>query len=81
MRGVGKSSGRPSLTESSEVRDIVSVCKWVAQNFSVRRILLVGSSAGTCKTKKREMGPCKTRERERERDANMCRESERGLQG
>ncbi|KAG5555557.1 hypothetical protein RHGRI_006262 [Rhododendron griersonianum] len=46
MRGVGKSSGRPSLTGSSEVRDVVSVCKWVAQNFSVRRILLVGSSEG-----------------------------------
>ncbi|XP_058207595.1 uncharacterized protein LOC131320765 [Rhododendron vialii] len=46
MRGVGKSSGRPSLTGSSEVRDVISVCKWVAQNFSVRRILLVGSSAG-----------------------------------
>lgn len=46
MRGVGKSSGRPSLTGSSEVRDVVSVCKWVAQNFSASRILLVGSSAG-----------------------------------
>ncbi|XP_052174142.1 uncharacterized protein LOC127789300 [Diospyros lotus] len=46
MRGVGRSTGRPSLTGSSEVRDIVSVCKFASQNLSVNRILLVGSSAG-----------------------------------
>ncbi|KAL2501662.1 alpha/beta-hydrolase superfamily protein [Forsythia ovata] len=46
MRGVGKSTGRPSLTGSSEVNDVVSVCKWASQNLSADRILLVGSSAG-----------------------------------
>ncbi|KAH6794652.1 alpha/beta-Hydrolases superfamily protein [Perilla frutescens var. hirtella] len=46
MRGVGKSTGRASLTGFSEVDDVVSVCKWASQNLSGRRILLVGSSAG-----------------------------------
>ncbi|XP_057508907.1 uncharacterized protein LOC130791685 [Actinidia eriantha] len=46
MRGVGRSTGRPSLTGSSEIRDVISVCKWVCQNLSANRILLVGSSAG-----------------------------------
>ncbi|KAL6987017.1 hypothetical protein U1Q18_012777 [Sarracenia purpurea var. burkii] len=46
MRGVGRSTGRASLTGSSEIRDVVAVCKWVSENLSVNRILLVGSSAG-----------------------------------
>lgn len=46
MRGVGKSTGRPSLTGFSEVNDVVSVCKWASQNLSADRILLLGSSAG-----------------------------------
>ncbi|KAK9065803.1 hypothetical protein SSX86_015204 [Deinandra increscens subsp. villosa] len=46
MRGVGKSTGRPSLTGFAEVSDVVSVCKWTSQKFSSNRILLVGSSAG-----------------------------------
>ncbi|GFS37469.1 alpha/beta-Hydrolases superfamily protein [Actinidia rufa] len=46
MRGVGKSTGRASLTGSSEIRDIIAVCKWVCQNLAANRILLVGSSAG-----------------------------------
>ncbi|XP_071716921.1 uncharacterized protein [Rutidosis leptorrhynchoides] len=46
MRGVGKSTGRPSLTGFSEVSDVVSVCKWCCQKFNSNRILLVGSSAG-----------------------------------
>ncbi|XP_071737517.1 uncharacterized protein [Rutidosis leptorrhynchoides] len=46
MRGVGKSTGRPSLTGFSEVSDVVSVCKWCSQKFNSNRILLVGSSAG-----------------------------------
>ncbi|KAI3806481.1 hypothetical protein L1987_22388 [Smallanthus sonchifolius] len=45
MRGVGKSTGRPSLTGFSEVSDVIAVCKWTSQNLS-NRILLVGSSAG-----------------------------------
>lgn len=47
MRGVGKSTGRPSLTGFSEVSDVVAICKWTSQNLSSNRILLVGSSAGT----------------------------------
>lgn len=49
MRGVGRSTGRASLTGSSEVNDVVAVCKWVCGNvdLSIDRILLVGSSAGT----------------------------------
>lgn len=47
MRGVGKSTGRSSLTGFSEVNDVVSVCKWASQNLSADRILLLGSSAGT----------------------------------
>ncbi|XP_010265889.1 PREDICTED: uncharacterized protein LOC104603528 [Nelumbo nucifera] len=46
MRGAGKSSGRASLTGFSEIRDVVAVCKWVTENLSTDRILLVGSSAG-----------------------------------
>ncbi|GAB4856096.1 hypothetical protein Ancab_024736 [Ancistrocladus abbreviatus] len=44
MRGVGRSTGRP-LTGFAEVKDVISVCKWVSQNLAVNRILLVGSSA------------------------------------
>ncbi|XP_061360203.1 uncharacterized protein LOC133304212 [Gastrolobium bilobum] len=46
MRGVGRSSGRPSLTGFAEVKDVVAVCKWVSQSLSLHRVLLVGSSAG-----------------------------------
>ncbi|GMH11501.1 hypothetical protein Nepgr_013342 [Nepenthes gracilis] len=46
MRGVGRSTGRPSLTGFAEVNDVISVCKWVCENLSVNRIVLVGSSAG-----------------------------------
>ncbi|MED6148663.1 hypothetical protein PIB30_055101 [Stylosanthes scabra] len=46
MRGVGKSTGRASLTGFSEVNDVVSVSNWLSNHLSLRRILLVGSSAG-----------------------------------
>ncbi|MCL7041878.1 hypothetical protein MKW94_017778 [Papaver nudicaule] len=46
MRGAGRSTGRPSLTGFSEIQDVIAVCKWVSQNLSADRILLVGSSAG-----------------------------------
>ncbi|KAF5447913.1 hypothetical protein F2P56_033429 [Juglans regia] len=46
MRGAGKSSGRASLTGFAEINDVIAVCKWVSENLSVGRILLVGSSAG-----------------------------------
>ena len=46
MRGAGKSSGWPSLTGFAEIKDVIAVCKWVCENLSVDRILLVGSSAG-----------------------------------
>ncbi|XP_031483045.1 uncharacterized protein LOC116252700 [Nymphaea colorata] len=46
MRGAGRSTGRASLTGSSEVNDTVDVCRWVLQNLGSDRILLVGSSAG-----------------------------------
>ncbi|XP_076922779.1 uncharacterized protein LOC143584657 [Bidens hawaiensis] len=46
MRGVGKSTGRPSVTGFAEVADVIAVCKWTVKNLSVDRILLVGSSAG-----------------------------------
>lgn len=46
MRGAGKSSGRASLTGFAEINDVIAVCKWVSDNLSVGRILLVGSSAG-----------------------------------
>ncbi|GAB4835156.1 hypothetical protein Ancab_000064 [Ancistrocladus abbreviatus] len=46
MRGVGRSTGRPSLTGFAEVKDVISVCKWVSEDLSVNNILLVGSSAG-----------------------------------
>ncbi|KAJ8640856.1 hypothetical protein MRB53_017550 [Persea americana] len=45
-RGAGRSSGRPSITGSSEVEDVIAVCRWVVENFSCDRILVVGSSAG-----------------------------------
>ncbi|XP_057734996.1 uncharacterized protein LOC130950497 [Arachis stenosperma] len=46
MRGVGRSTGRASLTGFSEVNDVVSVSNWVSNHLSLRKILLVGSSAG-----------------------------------
>ena len=46
MRGVGKSTGRPSLTGFAEVKDVVAVCNWLSNTLSLPRILLVGSSAG-----------------------------------
>ncbi|XP_043691407.1 uncharacterized protein LOC122642066 [Telopea speciosissima] len=46
MRGAGKSTGRASLTGSSEIRDVIAICNWVCENMSTDRILLVGSSAG-----------------------------------
>ncbi|XP_028759850.1 uncharacterized protein LOC114718629 [Neltuma alba] len=46
MRGVGSSTGRPSLTGFAEIKDVIGVCKWVCENLSVDKILLVGSSAG-----------------------------------
>ncbi|KAL5211978.1 hypothetical protein ABZP36_022825 [Zizania latifolia] len=46
MRGAGRSTGRASLTGSTEVGDVVAVCRWVAENLKPRAILLVGSSAG-----------------------------------
>jgi alpha/beta superfamily hydrolase len=48
MRGAGKSTGRPSLTGFAEIKDVIAVCKWVCENLSSDRILLVGSSAGMC---------------------------------
>lgn len=42
MRGVGRSTGKPSITGFAEVKDVVAVCNSV----SLPRILLVGSSAG-----------------------------------
>nr|AGT17042.1 putative Alpha/beta hydrolase family [Saccharum hybrid cultivar R570] len=46
MRGAGRSTGRASLTGSTEVGDVVAVCQWVAENIKPRGIILVGSSAG-----------------------------------
>nr|GMD69645.1 putative alpha/Beta hydrolase [Ipomoea batatas] len=46
MRGVGRSTGKPSLTGFKEIRDVVAVCQWVCRNLDTDRILLVGSSAG-----------------------------------
>eukprot|EP00897_Mesotaenium_endlicherianum_P010410 jgi/Mesen1/9398/ME000614S08653 len=45
LRGVGKSSGRATLTGHAEVHDVLAVCDWAATRFS-SRVLLVGSSAG-----------------------------------
>ncbi|KAF7080072.1 hypothetical protein CFC21_084209 [Triticum aestivum] len=46
MRGAGRSTGRASLTGSSEVGDVVAVCRWVAYTLKPRAVLLIGSSAG-----------------------------------
>ncbi|RXI03848.1 hypothetical protein DVH24_038122 [Malus domestica] len=46
MRGVGRSTGRASLTGFAEIKDVIAVCKWVSENLSADMILLVGSSAG-----------------------------------
>ncbi|GMH11508.1 hypothetical protein Nepgr_013349 [Nepenthes gracilis] len=43
MRGVGRSTGRPSLTGFSEVNDVISVCKWVCENLSANTIVLLSS--------------------------------------
>ncbi|RWR77834.1 hypothetical protein CKAN_00633800 [Cinnamomum micranthum f. kanehirae] len=46
MRGAGRSKGRPSLTGSSEILDVIAVCRWAVENTGADRILVVGSSAG-----------------------------------
>lgn len=46
MRGAGRSKGRASLTGSSEILDVIAVCRWFVENTAAERILLVGSSAG-----------------------------------
>lgn len=46
MRGVKRSTGKSSWTGSSEVQDVVAVCRWAVQSIATTRILLVGSSAG-----------------------------------
>lgn len=46
MRGVGGSTGKPSITGSSEVQDVIAVAKWASAHYTPS-ILLVGSSAGT----------------------------------
>ncbi|XP_050367564.1 uncharacterized protein LOC126785925 isoform X2 [Argentina anserina] len=46
MRGVGRSTGKASLTGFAEIKDVIAVCKWVSENLATNRILLVGSSAG-----------------------------------
>jgi predicted alpha/beta-fold hydrolase len=48
MRDEGKSTRRASLTGFVEIKDVIAVCKWVCENLSSDRILLVGSSAGMC---------------------------------
>lgn len=46
MRGVGSSTGKPTLTGASEIHDVVAVCHWASQHCTASSILLVGSSAG-----------------------------------
>lgn len=46
MRGAGRSTGKSSWTGSSEVHDVVAICRWASQYIPTERILLVGSSAG-----------------------------------
>ncbi|KAF2289469.1 hypothetical protein GH714_036430 [Hevea brasiliensis] len=46
MRGVGRSTGRCSLTGFAETQDVIAVCRWVSQNLPDKKIMLVGSSAG-----------------------------------
>jgi alpha/beta superfamily hydrolase len=46
MRGVGSSTGKPTLTGASEIHDVVAVCQWASQHCTAPSILLVGSSAG-----------------------------------
>lgn len=46
MRGVGGSSGKPSLTGGAEVQDVVAVARWAAQQGGATSVMLVGSSAG-----------------------------------
>jgi alpha/beta superfamily hydrolase len=46
MRGVGGSTGKMSLTGTSEVQDVVAVSQWATQHCSAPSIVLVGSSAG-----------------------------------
>lgn len=40
MRGVGRSTGKSSLTGFKEINNVVAVCRWASQNLSM------GSSAG-----------------------------------
>ena len=47
LRGVGTSTGKPTLTGASEIQDVIAVCNWAARHCSAPSILLVGSSAGT----------------------------------
>lgn len=46
MRGAGRSTGRPSITGSAEVQDVIAVCKWASEHIPAQSILLIGNSAG-----------------------------------
>ena len=46
MRGAGASTGKATISGMPEVSDVVAVCKWAAEKYN-KKILLVGSSAGT----------------------------------
>ncbi|XP_019428772.1 PREDICTED: uncharacterized protein LOC109336555 [Lupinus angustifolius] len=46
MRGVGRSTGKSSISGFDEVKDVVAVCNWVCHHLSLNRILLVGSFSG-----------------------------------
>lgn len=46
LRHTRRSTGRASVTGSTEAGDVVAVCRCVAENIRPRDILLVGSSSG-----------------------------------
>ncbi|KAJ7521180.1 hypothetical protein O6H91_19G041800 [Diphasiastrum complanatum] len=46
MRGAGRSTGRPSITGTAEVQDVVTVCRWAASHLRAPRILVSGTSVG-----------------------------------
>ncbi|KAJ7249167.1 hypothetical protein O6H91_15G045300 [Diphasiastrum complanatum] len=46
MRGAGRSTGRPSLSGTEEVQDVVTVCRWAAAHLPAPRILVSGISVG-----------------------------------
>ncbi|KAF8822997.1 esterase/lipase/thioesterase domain-containing protein [Cardiosporidium cionae] len=54
-RGVGESTGCSTIQGMDEVEDVIAVCHYAATSFGAKKIVLVGSSAGSALDKVEEI--------------------------